>query len=370
MRTSPKLLTTAVLAASLIACGGQDQETQSQQVNINKSPSAGAEAGTQTLSFDLNVRSALAAGISASNAKVTITKGDLQRTQNVNLDGDSASVSFNSLPIGEYQVAIQVMDGTTVVAQGSGTANVNADIQSEIDLVLNAVTGNLQVNLCMPDSSAESHRGNVTAQYVVVPDDGSTLSLRDGVISQPLAASLNTSLTTNTPLTAEFSFSQATLTKPSFQIGGIVSLDKTIPVASIDHGAQLKLTQGGNEVLSVSGCDTKVYALAIENGIDVVFAIDGEFSATLDSGLGEIETDTLTVSIEFTKEGYSLPAETTDIRSIDFSVFDKAEVFVGMPMPSTSNGVIGIVGFSMLKTLLPHIGDTDKADVNWGNPGQ
>jgi len=341
MRTSPKLLTTAVLAASLIACGGQDQETQSRQVNINKSPSAGAEAGTQTLSFDLNVRSALAAGISASNAKVTITKGDLQRTQNVNLDGDSASVSFNSLPIGEYQVAIQVMDGTTVVAQGSGTANVNADIQSEIDLVLNAVTGNLQVNLCMPDSNVEYQTGSLTRSLVMNQLD----NLATDYSQRPAVQELTSTLTGKTNLGFNYRFGDGQVTRFSgtiFENGGA-----PIPAVVVnDHGAELTVTENGAELIRISGCDTEVMYQRVNSELWVSYKLPGDnpdfnFDIQL-SGIntGTVTTKGLAVSVVLRDTNDdAFPENFTHINQLDFSKFETTEVILGALRDISVSGV-------------------------------
>lgn len=365
MQTSHKLLATAVLAASLVACGGsQDKKTESGTV-IDKSPVAATEAGTKNLSFDLNLRNVLSAGISASNATITVTKGELVRTQNINISGNSSTVSFNALPIGAYQIAVKVMDGTTIIAQGSGTATINADTKSEIDLVLNAVTGDLQVNVCMPNNDVKYQSGSITALYTAIPEDDG--SLRNGVISQPLSEKIHKALVTNTPLTAQFKFSAGAITPKPKVILGEIQTDRVDPIANIDHGLLLTLAQNNQEILSISGCSSTVYALAIENGIDMVFAIDDEFSTILDTGLGTITSETLTVSIEFTKPGYTLPDDITDIRAIDFSIFDSAELFVGVALPSGGTGVSSKAGVGRMKYLSTHIGDTEKASINWTN---
>ncbi|WP_420588874.1 hypothetical protein [Bacterioplanoides sp.] len=342
MRTSPKLLTTAVLAASLIACGGQDQETQSQQVNINKSPSAGPETGTQTLSFDLNVRSALAAGISASNAKVTITKGDLQRTQNVNLDGDSASVSFNSLPIGEYQVAIQVMDGTTVVAQGSGTANVNADIQSEIDLVLNAVTGNLQVNLCMPDSSIEYQSGSYSGALTMNSGLNEGILTADGKTED--ITMLETQLTGKTSLSVDITFGSGT----DFMDGIEPDTDAEFnPV--LDHGASMLLKADGQVIADVSGCNTEVFYDLTSDELRVMYKITNNhdqpiIARLLNNIIGQIETDGLALMLVFKDDnGDAISAETTNVSDIAVENFETVKMYVGVPRMTATTGLTGLL---------------------------
>ena len=370
MRTSPKLISTAVLAATLIACGAQDQgaENTDSQATVDKSPSASVETGTQTLSFDINVRSALAAGISASNATVTITKGEMVRTQEINLEGDSASVSFASLPIGEYQVAIQVFDGTTVVAEGSGTANVNADTQSEIDLVLNAVTGNLQVNLCMPDSSVEYQSGSVSAVYTALPDDET--GFRKDVMTESAAIELNQKLTSGSEMEIKLRVGSGEITpKQEFlvppQIPGGAEPDK--PVKNIDHGASLSIVMNDETKLSISGCGTAMYALAQPDGIEFVFVIDTDFSANLiNDGLGTIKSTQLTVSVDLSKEGYELADGLTDFKEVDLTQFDQAKVYIGVPMPDSGTGLAALsAGFENMKLLSVYVGDTEQQSPTW-----
>ena len=344
MRTSPKLISTAMLAATLIACGAQDQgsENTGGQATVDKSPSAGVETGTQTLSFDINVRSALAAGISASNATVTITKGELERTQEINLEGDSASVSFASLPIGEYQVAIQVLDGTTVVAEGAGTANVNADTQSEIDLVLNAVTGNLQVNLCMPDSSVEYRNGSYSGALTMNP--GLTHGVFAGENKTADVTMLENLLTGKTNLSVDFTFGNGI----DFLDG--IELDTNAEFNQVlDHGASMLLKADGQVIADVSGCNTEVFYDLTHDELRVMYKITDNHDQPIIARMttieiGRIETDGLALMLVFKDDnGDAVSAEITNVSEVAIENFETVKMYVGVPRMTATTGLTGLL---------------------------
>lgn len=366
MYNSPKLLATAVLAATLAACGAQDSGESA------ATDAAGADTqvmeDSRSLSFSVNVDQALTAGVSATNATITLTKGELQRSQTIPLDGDNLNVSFNSLPIGDYQIAVQVFDGSDVVAAGTGAATIAADTQSEVSLVLNPVTGNLQLNLCMPDSSVEYQSGSVSAVYTALPDDET--GFRKDVMTESAAIELNQKLTSGSEMeiklrvgSGEITPEQGFLVPPP--IPGGAEPDK--PIKNIDHGASLSIVMNDETKLSISGCDTAMYALAQPDGIEFVFVIDTDFSANLiSSELGTIKSTQLTVSVDLSKEGYEFPDDVKDLKEIDLTQFDQAKVYAGVPMPDSGTGLAALsAGFSNMKLLSVYIGDTEQQSPTW-----
>ena len=362
MGISPKLISTAVLAASLIACGGQDQgsDSNTKQVSIDQSPAAGIEIGTQTLSFDLNVRSALAAGISASNAKVTITKGELERTQNINLQGDSATVSFTSLPVGEYQVAIEVMDGTTLVAQGSGTASVNADTQSEISLVLNPVTGNLQVNLCMPDSGVEYTSGSYTSSLSINPNLATSILEESADV-----VALKEQLTGKTNLSVDFKFGDGVSLKSGVEPGSDATFNKTI-----DHGAQLVFKADDQIIADVSGCNTEVVYEIDEGSLLVVYKITDNHNLPINVKLGAINagqilTDGLSVVLSYRDtNGDAVPEGATRVSDIDIEKFETLRVYAGVPRMTGATGLTDLLLSSLADLISQRALVAESAEID------
>lgn len=365
MLTSPKLLAIAIVTASLAACGGAaTSESSSPQESTNKTASPAAEKGTKNLSFDVNVRAALSAGISASRATVKITKGGLERTQTIDVNGDTATVNFNSLPIGNYDIEVKVFDGDSVVAEGTGDATINADTQSEISLVLNPTTGNLQVNLCMPDSGIEYQSGSVSSVFTKTPSS----TFRDILAAQPITTTLDSEFISGIELDVNFKVGHGEITPKDSSSLGLIDTNPATPILNIDHGASLSVVQSGAELLSVNGCDTEMYAYHKSDGIEIVYVIDTGFSVTLENGaLGVIEADKLTVSVDFSKEGYEIPQGVTNLSEVDFSQFDQAKAYVGVPMPTgESSGISTLVAhFQAMKDLAIYLGSSEEEQPAW-----
>lgn len=334
MYNSPKLLATAVLAATLAACGAQDSGESA------ATDAAGADTqvteDSRSLAFSVNVDQALTAGVSATNATITLTKGELQRSQTIPLDGDNLNVSFNSLPIGDYQIAVQVFDGSDVVAAGTGAATIAADTQSEVSLVLNPVTGNLQLNLCMPDSGVEYVHGNHSST-LILNEPPELIDSNNVEFYQ-----LRNSLVGKTALSVDYSFGDGI-----DMFAGVESGEAFNKV--VDHGASVTVTADGQVIAAASGCNNEMLYEISADSFRVMYKISGGYDQGIDISLGgvplgQILADGLGVIIEYRDTNNdAIPANATQVSELNFANFDSQKVYVGIPRLTGTSGSVSLL---------------------------
>ena len=139
----------------LTGCGGSSSSTESADIT----PAPGDNSNTELeadnnkkLSMNLDLSKLQSSGVAADKIIVTITRGDFTQTIEAGHTDYSASVEFLNLVVGDYAIAVQIFDGTTLVAEGLGLGTVSAGQIATVNMNLELKSGGLIVNVNVPDS--------------------------------------------------------------------------------------------------------------------------------------------------------------------------------------------------------------------------
>lgn len=143
----PLALTASIF---LTACGGSSSPSSDTVTpNDNKSPVT-ETVSNEKLGMNLDLAQLKSAGVFADKIIVKITKGDFTKTIETTHTDYAASVEFSDLVVGEYAISVQIFDGETLVAEGSGTGAVNANQTTTVNMDLELKSGGLIVNVSIP----------------------------------------------------------------------------------------------------------------------------------------------------------------------------------------------------------------------------
>ncbi|WP_430460740.1 hypothetical protein ACQUQU_16175 [Thalassolituus sp. LLYu03] len=344
MHNSLRQITLAILVASLTACGGDsgDQDGYSVDTNVKPAPENPA-AATRTLAFSVDVASALSAGISASRVEVRVYNDLLERRAQAELSDQAASVSFSALPLGSYSIAIEVYDGDTLIATGSGTAQVGADSTSAVSLVLNPVTGNLDVAICMPDIATQYFNG-IGAGSLYRP----ATEMLAAADSEPAAQAYHAAFDAASDVTYSFRVGDTSIPVPAE--------GEVIPLHT-DHGALLSISDSNGVLMDLSGCNTRLLVTRQTNQISLWYAMPQAYDAQFDIKsamivVGSILSDALGMVVTLTdSDGDAGVADAESLSDIDFSRFDSQTLTLGVPVPGGFTGTAGLI-FSEPQSLI------------------
>jgi hypothetical protein len=94
--------------------------------------------------------------LNIDTGQVTITKGDLEYSQTVDLHAGSGTVLFTDLQPGLWQIEVGLYDAEGVlIYQGSGEATVRGGQAATAHIVLTELTGDLEITVEMPGGTDE-----------------------------------------------------------------------------------------------------------------------------------------------------------------------------------------------------------------------
>jgi hypothetical protein len=139
-----------------------------------KNPVAPSQAASQgKITFALNAADNITSG------KVTITKDAITETQPIAISNHTGSVVFNSIQVGTWNLLVQLFDANgDEIYTGNGTALVELDATTEVNITVDHNTGTMQINVLVPspvidcfdnDSSLESTPSQRDAAWVRDP---------------------------------------------------------------------------------------------------------------------------------------------------------------------------------------------------------
>ncbi len=105
------------------------------------------ESGTGEMPISLNLAPAFEQGLRISRVLVTITKDEFIESLELNVDGTNAHGTFTGLEPGEYQITVNIYEGDTIVATGTGSATIveNETATALINLEFVEPTGDLEI---------------------------------------------------------------------------------------------------------------------------------------------------------------------------------------------------------------------------------
>ncbi len=113
------------------------------------------EPQTADLPLTLSLIPALDAGFNVTRVRVTITKDDYINSLNLEIDGDTASGTFYGLLPGIYQISLEIYDGYTIIAIGSGEGEVIAGETTTVEITIIPQIGNLEIIIDWEDFIVE-----------------------------------------------------------------------------------------------------------------------------------------------------------------------------------------------------------------------
>ncbi|MCF7920265.1 MAG: hypothetical protein K9N06_10175 [Candidatus Cloacimonetes bacterium] len=92
-------------------------------------------------------------GYEVSRVHVTISCGNYNSAQDLTINGSLASGTFSNLEPGIYNIFVEIFEGETLIATGSGSAEVIAGetVEVEISVTLLELTGNLVITIDLSD---------------------------------------------------------------------------------------------------------------------------------------------------------------------------------------------------------------------------
>ncbi len=93
----------------------------------------------------INLAPAVANNLNVSRVSVTITKGDFSEQIDLPISGSNAEGTFEDLEIGTYAIDVDIYDGFTLIATGSGTGTVRPGETTTVHITLQFVHGGLEI---------------------------------------------------------------------------------------------------------------------------------------------------------------------------------------------------------------------------------
>jgi len=335
MHSSPfKSLVLACAIATLTACGGAENTSQQTSDSTNAAPE-NPQLATKDVSFRLDVSKALNAGVSATRAEVRVFNDLLERSSSADIADQAASISFTALPLGSYSIEVKVFDGTTLIATGTGSAQVNANDTTAVNLLVNPVTGNLDVAICMPDIATQYFTGTGAGTLVHQPD-GNNIDDDD----QPAAQAYHAIFDGVTDISYDYRVGDTFLDDWSAEY----------PTTFLtDHGASLQIHSGENLLLDLSGCNTRLMVEKGDNQLSFWYALPQAYNKSIrvdivNIEVGTIETNALAMVINFMDtDGDAAVNTITRLADIDFSKFEQQSMMLGVPMPTGSTDAVSLV---------------------------
>ncbi len=335
MHSSPfKSLVLACAIATLTACGGAENTSQQTSDSTNPAPE-NPQLATKDVSFRLDVSKALNAGVSATRAEVRVFNDLLERSSSADIADQAASISFTALPLGSYSIEVKVFDGTTLIATGTGSAQVSANDTTAVNLLVNPVTGNLDVAICMPDIATQYFNGTGTGTLVHQPD-GNNIDDDD----QPAAQAYHAAFDGVADIRYDFRVGD----------GALANWSAEHPTALVtDHGASLQIRSGENLLLDLSGCNTRLMVEKGNNQFSLWYALPQVYDKTIsvksnNLEIGTIEADALAMVIRFIDtDGDAAVAGAATLSDIDFSKFERQSIMLGVPLPTAFTGMADLI---------------------------
>lgn len=288
---------------------------------------------TRDLAFELNLSGATSSGLNLSRAEIILNGDSLERTLTVSVDSDTVNVSFSSLPQGSYSIQVNLYDGDDLVAEGSGTAQVSRDSVSSVNILVNPISGNLEIGICIPDLDAQYLNGNLTGTLL----NNEQTRLVD--LSQAATQRYLSAVTGFTDIDISYRVGDAAI--PA--MGEATFL----PNVFQDHGASFRLSSEGDELLALSGCNTQVALSRSEDVLSLLFVMpesyEADFPVELSSvNLGSIEANGLVMMIQWLDtNGDTGLANATQLSDLDFSKFEDRIVSLGVPLVTGLSGMAG-----------------------------
>ncbi len=125
-------------------------------------------------SAKMSLRLVVPTNLNIDSGEITIAKGDIEYSQSVDLQDGSASVVFNEIQPGIWQIYVALYDSDEfMLYEGSGEAEVYGGETNSAHIVLTELSGDLEITIEMPpdeddgliayypfNGSAEDHSGN------------------------------------------------------------------------------------------------------------------------------------------------------------------------------------------------------------------
>jgi hypothetical protein len=97
----------------------------------------------------MNLREITELGFTVTQVQVTISSGEYLSTRNLGINGNTAYGTFSNLMPGIYDIYVEIFEEETLIATGSGSAEVFAGevTEVEISVVLEDLTGDLVIHV-------------------------------------------------------------------------------------------------------------------------------------------------------------------------------------------------------------------------------
>jgi hypothetical protein len=262
----PLALTLPIL---LSACGGDNNSSSTGSTQLESSsgttPTTEQEVG-KNLRMNLDLAKLQSAGVTADRIVVSITKDEFIKTIEVEHIDYFATAEFSNLALGEYQITVEIFDGETLVAEGTGTGAVSANQLAIIDLRLELMTGGLAVNVCVPDSDTEEFSSH--SLEMLVTEEVGFSGIAAGYIAELTDGAVEYKNTLD--------YGQLNI-DDSIQISlGLLntfsSINETTKNVKADENT-IKITVNDTEILSDYGCDQEFTLSLLDTGV-----LQGEFN--------------------------------------------------------------------------------------------
>lgn len=257
----------------LSACGGENAQTDVEQASEEQ------QVVGKSLRMSLDLGQLQAVGVASDKVVVTITKGDFSQTLEINHTDYSATAEFSNLALGDYQVDVQIFDGETVVAEGSGTGTVSINQLASVDLKLELMSGGLAINVCIADTNMEGYSSHIFS--MAITEKVGFIGLAAGFLGELVAGGAPEYRSTLDY--AQFAVDEH-LQVTLGLLDSFLTVDEVTKVIEADENT-LIIRHNGEEVLSAAGCNQKFTLKIVDVASDDVLIDETEKRIQLEADI-------------------------------------------------------------------------------------
>ena len=108
-------------------------------------PGGEMEAGAEVMKMSLNLQPLREAGLTVTRVHVLIQKGAFSREMDLEIDGEMATGVFEGLTPGIYEIFVNMYEGESLIATGTGEGVVVAGQTTTATIQMNLTSGNLEI---------------------------------------------------------------------------------------------------------------------------------------------------------------------------------------------------------------------------------
>jgi len=150
-------------------------------------PGGEMESGSEVMNMSMNLQPLSEAGLAVTRVHVLIQKGAFSREMELEIDGEMATGVFEGLTPGIYEIFVNMYEGESLIATGTGEGVVVAGQTTTATIQMEIANGNLEVIVEWGPASADvlledEFLSLDESTWIVGSNGGGAVSLADGVL--------------------------------------------------------------------------------------------------------------------------------------------------------------------------------------------